>query len=283
LAGSDDEPTPCSVEGCNRIAVTRGWCQAHYRRFWRTGVVDADRPIGARAEPAQCAAHGCAAIATERGWCHGHYLRWVRLGGIQEERPLARRVNFDCTVDGCERRAEVRGLCRTHANRKRKFGDVQADKPIRAVPGTGFVNHGYRYVPVPQELRHLTDGETPYPEHRLAMAQLLGRPLTTDESVHHINGDRTDNRTDGPLVDFRSGNLELWSRWQPSGQRVTDKIEYAIELLERYLPDALADQLGSSDLGGVRRVRASPVREDEGAPRLRCDPTSTEHLRRVRA
>jgi hypothetical protein len=45
------------------------------------------------------------------------------------------------------------------------------------------------------------------------------------------------------LQNFRSGNLELWSRWQPSGQRVADKVDYAIELLERYLPDALAPQL----------------------------------------
>ena len=32
------------------------------------------------------------------------------------------------------------------------------------------------------------------PEHRLMLAQKLGRPLRTDETVHHINGDRFDNR-----------------------------------------------------------------------------------------
>jgi hypothetical protein len=168
----------------------------HHVRVKRTGRVDADRPIGARAGPKRCSVEGCVAIATERGWCHGHYLRVVRLGDVHETRPLSRQVNYECTVDGCERSAEIRGLCRPHANRKRKFGDVQADKPIRRIAGTGFTNHGYRHVPVPPELRHLTDGETPYPEHRLAMAQLLGRPLTADESVHHINGDRTDNHTE---------------------------------------------------------------------------------------
>ena len=67
-------------------------------------------------------------------------------------------------------------------------------------------------------------------EHRRVMAEKLGRPLRRDESVHHINGDKGDNRLE---------NLELWSTAQPYGQRVTDKVAYAIEILERYAPDRL--------------------------------------------
>ncbi|HWB65288.1 MAG TPA: HNH endonuclease [Mycobacteriales bacterium] len=147
------------------------------------------------------------------------------------ERPLSRRVNATCTVSDCTNNATARGLCTTHRARVRKAGDVLADVPIRRVSGTGSISHGYRIVPVPKAMRWLVGGDRTAAEHRLVMAEMLGRPLTDDESVHHRNGIRTDNRVT---------NLELWSRYQPRGQRVSDKLDYAFELIRRYLPDALA-------------------------------------------
>lgn len=61
-------------------------------------------------------------------------------------------------------------------------------------------------------------------EHRAVMAELLNRPLRKGENVHHLNTDRSDNTTDGPLRwvngSLRSGNLELWVKSQPSGGRL---------------------------------------------------------------
>jgi hypothetical protein len=177
----------------------------------------------------------CLLNSTERGLCHGHYLRLIRNGDVLADRPLARQVNGICVVDGCASKATARGLCPAHRLRKSKTGDVRADIPIKQVAGTGFVTrHGYRVVPIPHEDRWLVHHNRTAFEHRYVMAKMLGRPLTRDESVHHRNGDRLENRAE---------NLELWSRYQPSGQRVSDKIEYALELLRRYFPDAPALQV----------------------------------------
>ncbi len=69
-------------------------------------------------------------------------------------------------------------------------------------------------------------------EHVVLMSRHLGRRLLPEENVHHLNGERADNRIE---------NLELWSSSQPCGQRVSDKVAWAKEIIMMYEPDWSGD------------------------------------------
>lgn len=83
-------------------------------------------------------------------------------------------------------------------------------------------------------------------EHKLLAYVAMGRTLLAHETVHHRDGNRANN-TIGPCFLQATcecperHNLELWSKSQPSGQRVADKVRWAQEILALYGPETATE------------------------------------------
>ncbi len=94
---------------------------------------------------------------------------------------------------------KLSGIKRKHENRSRHKHGMWRGGRIKV--------HGYVHVLLPQDHKffHQMVGSTGYVlEHRLVMAEQLGRPLSRYETVHHINGIRDDNRPEN--LQLRQGN-----------------------------------------------------------------------------
>lgn len=134
------------------------------------------------------------------------------------------RQNFGCWskfVIACgkePRKPEISGLARANCIKSR-LGRVGGNNK----GGKYKDSNGYIHVWMPEHENSRGGGYVS--EHRLVMSKMIGRPLDKKENVHHKNGDRSDNRPE---------NLELWVSIQPSGQRVSDLVDYAKFILNKY-------------------------------------------------
>lgn len=94
-------------------------------------------------------------------------------------------------VSFCSRACKGKDTSRRLSN-----GNAPWDKGGRNYIG----NHGYRVVD--------ENGDRQL-EHRVVAEKMIGRPLTGDEQVHHINGDKLDNRPENLLVLSSSDHTKL--------------------------------------------------------------------------
>lgn len=153
-----------------------------------------------------------------------HYQRHRR--GVSLELP-ARVVNKDelCNNSECSNDALAKGLCRRCYRKVEAWGDPNYGKTKGKYQKKKKANPSGYIVWYDPKCVHANSQGWVY-EHRYVMGEHIGRRLTKEENVHHLNGDRSDNRLD---------NLELWSTKQPPGQRVKDKVQWAREILELYV------------------------------------------------
>lgn len=224
--------TACSVAGCGRTGkLSRGKCSMHYQRE-RHGLPPEGgrkRRCGKLLPGAACTVRGCDRPERSAGMCNAHRNRHNRFGDPLRGGALRTYPKYEsdaCSVASCKQPRDALGLCKTHYQRKRQTGKVRPNDPIKTYPGRSK-QHGYWRVRAPGHPNAGKDGSIL--EHRLVMSTHLSRALIEHESVHHVNGDRGDNRL---------SNLELWSTSQPCGQRVADKLRWAREMISLYGTEA---------------------------------------------
>lgn len=224
-------PNTCAGPLCERPMKFKntGLCTHHQRQYYKVKSLDKLKPLRVQRmkgeELPPCSFEGCDRQSTGMRMllCTAHYDQY-RKG--QELRPIRERLREQaatCRAPGCNRKPKRKNLCDAHIMRLQKYGEEGLSLPIgykgmREYSARTITKEGYVLVWDRKRLKNVL-------EHRLIMEEHLGRSLDGDENVHHINGDRSDNRLE---------NLELWSSSQPSGQRVADKVAWARDILNRY-------------------------------------------------
>lgn len=128
-----------------------------------------------------------------------------QLGEIRRAKELGLKGSYAYSWDACLTCGKPRWIVIKGGRPQSKRCHSCANKDKH--PGRGSLNpnwrggrhqqtDGYVIMSLPKEspYRCMVDDQGRVREHRVVMAESLGRPLKTWEIVHHLNGNRADNK-----------------------------------------------------------------------------------------
>lgn len=186
----------------------------------------------AKTQVGPCSVDECEQDKYAHNLCRKHNQRRYKTGSTElgPRVPWNKGPNEICIMDGCNNKHLSKGFCQKHY--KSFVAWVDKDRVSEDWQKYSKADEkGYTKLYKPNHPNTTKYGMVM--EHRLVMEEMIGRLLEKHETVHHKNGNRKDNR---------QTNLELWSIRQPKGQRIEDKVEYAMEILRQYAPELLKDK-----------------------------------------
>lgn len=137
----------CSVEGCGRPHHARGWCLAHYFRWFQFGELRPNDPIRERTERT-CSVVGCENKHFASGYCNAHRLRVKRYGST--ELPPRKRDPLERFWEKVDKDGDGGCWVWTASTAPHGYGQFFLDEGMVAV-------HRYAYVllvgPIPEGLQ----------------------------------------------------------------------------------------------------------------------------------
>ena len=252
----------CNVDGCAGIFYSKGYCKPHWAQhrngtgqFAKRKCQDCGKSINERGAGSHrcvdcqsarnevvaqekmtryrelaCTHPNCSTPRISKELCAMHKSRKRR--GLDMDAPKRVWTNpkskdGTCGLEHCRNTAHGGRLCAAHNFRLRHGQNMYV--PIGALGYTpiGTIRKGAQgYLQI-----KVSDPSTWALHHRYVMEQHIGRELYPHENVHHLNGQRNDNRI---------ANLELWSESQPPGQRIADKLAWCAWFQSQYVDTQLA-------------------------------------------
>lgn len=159
------------------------------------------------------------------------------------------KIKMMCEYCGNEKELQPSAAKRFRFCSRKCHGKYMRDFTTKPTGSKIVDSHGYVFVKQPNGWIQ---------EHRLVMAEYLGRELSEEEDVHHINEDKTDNRIENLQLLSRSEHAALhqkrkWDKIYSRGTRTCRNCEQEKTLDQFPLKESGKPSTECRDCYNIRR------------------------------